>query len=508
MIVGRTRQTPALFARLFPPGAYCQVVQNDPGPAPRAHPPQAPAHSTPPARLIRIDADAALDCPLGAPRLIAPASLLVDLSGQPHPACPPDVLMGRATCVGVGTPDEVAGLTTRAVDRVIPRPGCVILPGLVNAHTHLDLTHVGAVEFDPGAGFLAFVRTVLAQRHERDADIAASVALGASLSLRGGVVAVGDIGGVAAGQATLAPWRALRASPLMGVSFLEFFAIGTREGANLSQLREVIDSWTREHGAGDPAPLRLGLQPHAPYTASPDAFACAVATAERLGLPLATHLAENPEERAFVSQCEGPFRDLLGRLNLWDDRVAAWAGQGVHPVAHLAHVLTRARWLLAHVNDADDAAMDVLARAHASVAYCPRSSAYFRNHEHFGPHRYRDMLRRGINVALGTDSVINLPPWCTRGPDARISTLDEARFLRQRDDAPPQLLLDMLTRRGALALGLNDRAFAWTPGAPLAGVVTVPITARSGSPWDVPFQDESRPELVVLGAHDQTIPGP
>ncbi|MFN7022304.1 MAG: hypothetical protein ACK4WH_13380, partial [Phycisphaerales bacterium] len=84
------------------------------------------------------------------------------------------------------------------------------------------------------------------------------------------------------------------------------------------------------------------------------------------------------------------------------------------------------------MNDCDDEDLAVLARTGTSVAYCPRASDYFRAAEHFGPHRYRDMLAAGVTVALGTDSALCLGPEADpvrAGDAARISVLDEVRHL-------------------------------------------------------------------------------
>src|SRR5581483_11139217 len=145
---------------------------------------------------------------------------------------------------------------------------------------------------------------------------------------------------------------------------------------------------------------------------------------------------------AFLTSAEGPLRTLLESIGLWDAAAARDFGHGRTPIEHArTNALTRVA-LVAHVNDASDRDLDILAESGASVAYCPRASAYFGAERHFGPHRYRDMLTRGINVALGTDSIVNLPPDAAhRG----ISIWDEMRFLHARDGTAPATLLGMAT---------------------------------------------------------------
>jgi cytosine/adenosine deaminase-related metal-dependent hydrolase len=304
----------------------------------------------------------------------------------------------------------------------------------------------------------------------------------------GGVVAVGDIAGAPLGRPCLVPLEALRSTPLKGTSFLEFFAIGTGE-----ERAQKAVSGAVANAAADPH-VRFGLQPHAPTTVALSTYRWALKEYGR-GLRFTTHLAETPEEHEFIAQARGPQREFLERLGLWDDRMLEEIGRGRTPVEHMAAVLAEAPFLCAHVNDCSDGDLRILAGTPTSVAYCPRASDYFGAHEHFGPHRYRDMLAAGINVCLGTDSIINLPP----GTD-RLSPLDEARFLYRRDRTDPVTLLKMATINGARALGLDESRFAFHVGSQLAGVLAVPFTPTPGlTPLASTLRGESPPELLVFG---------
>ncbi len=401
-----------------------------------------------------------------------------------------------------------------------PAPGLsdadVLIPGLVNAHAHLDLTHVGPTANDPGAGFVSFVDLVRSRRHAEDHEIERSVTEGVLASLAGGVVAVGDIAGAPQGRPTLAPWRALRESPLAGVSFVEFFAIGRGEAPALARLESFLAGLPDARAATTPrAPgVRLGLQPHATNTVSLDAYSRAARLATRHALPLSTHLAETPEEREFIARGTGPQRTLLVRLNVWDDSILATIGRGLTPVAHLGPILREAPMLCAHVNDADDADLDLLRAARATVAYCPRASAYFGAERHFGPHRFRDMLARGIGVALGTDSIINLEG-AHAGDPRRISTLDDARVLfralSDTGDPDARALLAMCTTLGARALGLDPEAFVLAPGAAPRGLVGVDAgdaaRTRPDAGLDACLARSTRPRLMFIAIADDARDG-
>ncbi|MFZ2872919.1 MAG: amidohydrolase family protein [Phycisphaerales bacterium] len=376
----------------------------------------------------------------------------------------------RVLGVGVGAPTDVPR---------VDASGWLLMPGLVNAHTHLDLTHIGPRPAP--AGFREFIDIVRAGRHSSDEAIARSVEEGVSACLSAGVVAVGDIAGVVAGRACAAPARALAATGLHGVSFLEFFALGTGESAGLEHMREEL---ARAAGLGRPG-FRVGVQPHAPYSASSAAFEAA----SGLGVPRCTHLAESAEEARLVAGADGPLRDFLAQVGVWTAGASRDFGAGASPVAHLAPVLQRGGWTVVHVNQASDADIALLARARARVVYCPRASAYFGAERAFGPHRYRDMLRAGVDVALGTDSVINLPR-----PD--LSVWEEMKLLRSRDGVPGETLLRMATIGGARALGLDHRAFEIRPGATLAGLVAV---RSEGGGLDAALAGGNSPVALLLG---------
>lgn len=377
---------------------------------------------------------------------------------------------GLPRLLACGRSEDVQSHEAAAGASVIDLPDVVLLPGLVNAHTHLDLTHIGPRDFHPGGGFVGWARMIIGERLRDSRALRDSVSEGVRRSLAGGVVAVGDIAGVM----QLDPIDVLRESGLLGVSFIEYFGVGARQEATIAQVGAFLESF--RGAAGSPA--RVGLQPHAPYTAGLRVFQWTAEQASR-GVPLCTHLAEGRSEHEFVARGGGAFRAFLESMGFWDSSVLDEVGKGKTPIDHLAGVLRRAPWLVAHVNDCDDAGLRVLAETRTSVAYCPRSSWYFLNHEAFGPHRYRDMLRAGVNVCLGTDSIVNLP----KEESDCLSTLDEMRFLHRRDGTDSETLLNMATVNGARALGLEESLFSLRLGEigphAIAGLIGVRVPARA-----------------------------
>jgi cytosine/adenosine deaminase-related metal-dependent hydrolase len=181
-----------------------------------------------------------------------------------------------------------------------------------------------------------------------------------------------------------------------------------------------------------------------------DGYTRCLEAAKKQGLPLATHLAETPHEQAFLETQTGPFRELWDKLGAWDENVPRFTGGPVRFAQSLG--LLDYQTLLAHVNYCDDEELGLLAAGKASVVYCPRTHAYFGH----PPHRWREMLARGINVAVGTDS-------CASSPD--LNLVEDLRLLhRLAPDADPLLLWGMATVLAARAIGMESEVGTLSPG--------------------------------------------
>jgi cytosine/adenosine deaminase-related metal-dependent hydrolase len=406
--------------------------------------------------LLRLDASIVAD----ARRTFAPGSLLLELE-RPVQLSDGQYRAGIRV-LGAGRHEEIDAhpASSYAWHQVFPQG--VLIPGLVNAHAHLDLTPIGPARLTE-RGFLAFVDTVRTHRPVDDQAIADGVRQGINLCIESGVVAVGDIAGSPRGRIATSAYETLAQSSLRGVSYLEFFALGPKEDEILRKLEEIVNNLPHKEGG-----VRLGLQPHAPYTVSPQAYRRCQALAESFSLPLSTHLAETPEEREFIESATGPLRVFLESVGMWDRSLAAVFGQGRRPVRHLHCVLSRPATplILAHVHDLHEDEVELVRSLGASVVYCPSAGEYFGTAEHFGAHKYLRLLEAGVNVALGTDSIINLP-------EARLSIWREMQLLLRRDGTDPHVLLQMATINGARALGLDEAAFVFETGNRIAGVALI-----------------------------------
>lgn len=359
--------------------------------------------------------------------------------------------------LAIGTQDDVRAHPAWAAAEHLEMPDRVVAPALVNAHAHLDLTHIGPQPMGEG-GFAAWIDMVRRGRLAEDAAIAASVRTGVDMLLVGGTAAVGDIAGSVNGAPAIAPARILDEAGMEGVSYLEFFGLSADGSPG-------VDAALERAAGLAPDVVRVGLSPHAPYSVSLVGYA----RAREAGLPICTHLAESPSERAMIGEATGPIRHFLEGLGQWTAEIAAQFGSGKSPVRFTAPVLDGV--LTVHLNDLDEADIECLARAGARAAYCPRASTYFGAPEAFGPHRYRDLLAAGVPVALGTDSVINLS--ASDVESRGICVLDEARLLHRRDGADAAVLLEMLYTHCPAVLGLPEQVLQ--PDRDVLGLIAVEI---------------------------------
>ena len=299
----------------------------------------------------------------------------------------------------------------------------VLTPGLVNAHTHLDLTN-SADSIQRVPKFTDWIFQIIGKR--TPSTVGPSVREGVQQSLAGGATTVGDIDGT--GESI----QVLRDSPIRKVVFFEVLGFsGERAAMGLTRLGTYVDS--------PPAPdslLTSALSPHAPYSTSAEIYRQCVASS----LSVCTHIAETKEELEFLSSGTGAFQDYLEAFGI---STAEWVPPRLTPVHYMETLgVLRKDSLLVHCNYLTDVDITQLVESGASVVFCPRSHHYFYHTDH----PVLQLVERGINVAIGTDSLAS--NWS-------LSLLDELKFLaRTQPCIRPDTLIDMVTFNGAKALGL------------------------------------------------------
>jgi cytosine/adenosine deaminase-related metal-dependent hydrolase len=342
-------------------------------------------------------------------------------------------------------------------------PDSVIVPGFVNAHSHLEYAVYAG--FGDGLAFEPWIMLHVERKTRLSLDQMEDIArAGAAECLRSGITTVGDASFKGA-TATACDELGLRA-----IVYLEVFGAGTEQLQTRFEANRdrIADSLSDR--------VRLGISPHSPYLASLELWEAAAA----LDLPMATHFAETAAEAEWVNHRTGSFAPpfdvgpnsirLLAEHGFLTDRLVA---------AHCVHV--------------EPAEIELLAEHDVTVAHCPRSNAILG----CGVAPLRELRAAGIRVALGTDSPASTPSF---------DMFEEARSAlyaaRAREESPEALsaseTLELATLGGARALGLEAEVGSLAPGkrADLA------VLSFESSPF-VPWEDPAA--AVVLGGSPDRV---
>lgn len=348
-----------------------------------------------------------------------------------------------------------------------------IIPALVNAHAHLELSDIES-PIQPASPFTSWLKSVIAHRRQRTVVGEEAIAHGCHECTTTGTGLIGDIVSPAWNEASLGTPAA------HVVAFYE--SLGLRSDQQASQLaaarkhleeaqqetRLFLKSW-----ASDSPQVIRGLSPHAPYSVHPDLYRGLIDLAAEFRAPLAVHLAESRAELELLDSGTGEFVDFLRELGVWQPDAIP---RGSRPFDYLRPLDKLDCALVIHGNYLSAEELDWLAgHPNISVVYCPRTHAFFGH----APHSWREMIDRNIRVALGTDS---------RASNPDLSLWAELLFLRTRfPEFDAVKLLQLATINGADSLGLGHALGTLTVGkfAKLA-VVSFSSTAAS-NPHDLLF---------------------
>lgn len=333
----------------------------------------------------------------------------------------------------------------------------ILTPGLVNPHTHLELTcYAGQLAPAPlWAWFPPLMKLRQAPGQiERERQ---GVCDGAWQSLRAGVTCVGDI------SRRNLNWQVLKPIPIRKVCFAELLTLADDPPRDAAELRAAFDEIEED------ALLTAGVTPHAPYTVPPEQIRAAVELATERRRPWCTHWAETREECDFLRGDLAAMPHFMQAL-LLQCRLDSPRATAIDLLERCAGGLppgTLAHWNYA----AEDDGPRLAASGHA-VVYCPRSHAFFGH----PPHPYRRFLEAGVRVVLGTDSVAS---------NANLRLLEEVQFVRRHSPAPPpaEVLLRMVTLDAARALGLDRRIGSLEAGKQ-ADLAAFPCPADTSRPLD------------------------
>ena len=344
----------------------------------------------------------------------------------------------------------------------------VLLPGFVNAHTHLEYAVYPG--FGDGLEFPAWIALHIERKRRIDFDDMAAIArLGALECLRSGVTTVGDCSFSGAAAIACADLG------LCGTIYLEVF------GESADAITDGFEPMRDRISARLPDEVRLGISPHAPYTCSLDLYReCA-----RLGLPLATHLAESEAETVFLETGAGPWESFSDWL------VPPPGTTGIRALAD-ADLLGR-HVLAAHCVQVDADEIELLAAHDVAVAHCPRSNALLG----CGVAPLRDLIDAGVRVCIATDSPASTPSFDMF--DEMRAAVAAARARERRPDALTAAeALELATLGGARALELDASLGSLAPGK-RADLTVLSLSDTPFLPWEDPVT------AAVLGGSPERV---
>ena len=358
----------------------------------------------------------------------------------------------RGRIVALGRPDDRGGADVVDLGRA------VVLPGLVNAHTHLELSYLRDA-IKPAPRFIDWVRELMARRREfpdpSDPVIVDAAKEGIREARAAGTALVGDISN------TLVTVPLLADGGMPGVVFYELLRFNEPDPVGrVQRARQQLE-------ALPPSPdVRTSIAPHAPYSVAPLLFRAIRADLNRHPFARSTvHLGESAEEVDLIRAGGGPWRDLLQQLGTWTDE---WKPPASTPVEYLSNAgFLDKRVLVVHGVQCTQADLARLAAMGCTVVSCPRSN----RHVGVGSPPLEAFYTAGVPVALGTDSLASVEDLNIFGE------LAEAR--RIAPTRPARELLESATLTGARALGFDAEFGSIEPGKRAALIaVSLPDAVR------------------------------
>jgi aminodeoxyfutalosine deaminase len=330
-------------------------------------------------------------------------------------------------------------LRSQSDENVLDLGEVILMPGLVNAHCHLDYTDM-AGELPPPKTFTDWIPLITAAKTNWSySEYAHSWLHGAHMLLKTGTTTVADV----EAMPELLP-EVWDATPLRVFSFLEMTGIRAKRNPKeiLQEAVEQIDSLSHARNSAS-------ISPHAPYSTLPELLRLSAGLARKRKWRITTHIAESEEEFEMFAHARGKMFDWLKR----NERDNSDCGHG-SPVKHFArNKMLGENLIAAHVNLLAHGDAKLLGKHRVNVVHCPRSHAYFRH----PPFLRERLANAGVNLCLGTDSLATTRKIGKQKPD--LNMFEEMHLLAASDkNISPAEILRMATVNGARALGLAGQA--------------------------------------------------
>ena len=401
------------------------------------------------------------------------------------------VAVDDSRIIAVGSRDDVV---SRFPESQIEDFGkAAIMPGFINAHSHLELTVMRGFLEREESDFFAWLRKLtLARMAMTPEDLLVSATWGAIEAARAGITCLAD-----ASSAATEAMKGLRAVGLRGIVYQESFGPDpSLAKENVVKLRAQID----ELRAWENTLVQAGVSPHAPYTVSAPQLELISRLAIDERLPLMIHAAESRAEELFLKQGRGVFAEGLKARGI------EWQPPGVSTIQYLArHGVLETKPLLAHCIKVDGDDLDLVRQSDAGIAHCPKSNAKLGH----GRAPITKFLARGVSFGLGSDSVASNNN-CDLLEEARFATLlarldsNSEERLNQPGRGPltSEAALFAATLGGARALGLDNQIGALAEGMQ-ADIAVVSLSGAHQEPVSDPidtliFSSSGRDVVMTL----------
>ncbi len=364
------------------------------------------------------------------------------------------------------------GINNGESPQVIDLGNAVIAPGLINTHTHLELTHLlNSINYN--GNFTDWIRQLVdIKRTWTEKSYRLSIEDGIRKSVESGTTTVVDISrnGLALDE--------LIKSNIRKTLFLEIIDFNPDTvSATIDNFKCQIDNITPNDL------LSIGIFPHAPYTVSEKLYKCCKKTSDELDIIVATHISETKNEVEFLTKGTGHFESLLKEF----DMLKSWTHPGLRPIEYLKNIgFLNKGCILIHCNFLTDNEIDLIEGSESNVVFCPKSHKYFQHEDH----PFLKLKEHKINIALGTDSLAS---------NDSLSILDEMKFLSKHyNEVKPQDIFYMGTIAGAKALGMNDRIGKLEPGY-YADIAVIEFEGEYNSNiYDGIFSNSSECTLTIV----------
>jgi len=340
-------------------------------------------------------------------------------------------------------------------DEIVDLGEHILLPGLINAHCHLDYTCLRG-KIAPPQSFADWIRAINAEKAKLSAeDYVVSINQGLAEAKQFGTTAIANL--------TAFPELIAKTDePIWAWWFAELIDVRNRAqnltalSRQVSGVNGIVNRALEQLSAAN----QRGFAPHAPFTASANLYRCCEEIAQREKIFLTTHLAESREEMQMFREANGPLYDFLKEIG----RDMSDCG-GTTPLSRFADLTDASAaqgWIVAHLNEVSETDFDLLRKRKFSIVHCPRSHAYF-GHTDFQFERLREL---DFNVCLGTDSLAS---------NDDLSLFAEMRKFQERFHFEPQKVLEMVTINPARALKQRDQLGKIRPSF-MANIIALPFT--------------------------------